>query len=177
MVKYYISSDKSDYLKHEGIKGQKWGQRNGPPYPLTAKQFSKAEKRADAVVSRWTAKANKETQKANKQIANAKSDRKLNKALYKTMKAHAWVNEANRLNDMENPYIRKKGETKKEQKKRINEAADAFDYLNNHYTSTAVLALTTASSNYVVNRQLFKDYAYVYMKQPADAFVEESKKK
>ena len=24
----------SDFLAHHGIKGQKWGQRNGPPYPL-----------------------------------------------------------------------------------------------------------------------------------------------
>ena len=24
----------SDYLYHHGIKGQKWGKRNGPPYPL-----------------------------------------------------------------------------------------------------------------------------------------------
>lgn len=24
----------SDYLAHHGVKGQKWGERNGPPYPL-----------------------------------------------------------------------------------------------------------------------------------------------
>lgn len=24
----------SDYLEHHGVKGQKWGERNGPPYPL-----------------------------------------------------------------------------------------------------------------------------------------------
>ena len=26
--------DESEYLVHHGIKGQKWGKRNGPPYPL-----------------------------------------------------------------------------------------------------------------------------------------------
>ena len=26
--------DESNYLAHHGIKGQKWGKRNGPPYPL-----------------------------------------------------------------------------------------------------------------------------------------------
>ena len=26
-----------DYLMHHGVKGQKWGVRNGPPYPLTEK--------------------------------------------------------------------------------------------------------------------------------------------
>ena len=26
-----------DYISHHGIEGQKWGQRNGPPYPLSSK--------------------------------------------------------------------------------------------------------------------------------------------
>lgn len=30
-------------LKHHGILGQKWGQRNGPPYPLSGRQYSSAE--------------------------------------------------------------------------------------------------------------------------------------
>lgn len=33
-------------LYHYGIKGQKWGVRNGPPYPLHAKDHSASEKRA-----------------------------------------------------------------------------------------------------------------------------------
>lgn len=32
-------------LYHHGIKGQKWGDRNGPPYPLNNSQKSKAEKK------------------------------------------------------------------------------------------------------------------------------------
>lgn len=31
----YIVRDK-DYLMHHGIKGQKWGVENGPPYPLNS---------------------------------------------------------------------------------------------------------------------------------------------
>lgn len=34
------------YLAHHGILGQKWGKRNGPPYPLDADDRSVAEKRA-----------------------------------------------------------------------------------------------------------------------------------
>lgn len=34
-----------DYLEHHGILGQKWGQRNGPPYPLSVGQYSGREKR------------------------------------------------------------------------------------------------------------------------------------
>lgn len=31
------------YLSHHGILGQKWGQRNGPPYPLGGGAYSKTE--------------------------------------------------------------------------------------------------------------------------------------
>lgn len=34
------------YLVHHGIKGQKWGKRNGPPYPLSPGDHSKSEKDA-----------------------------------------------------------------------------------------------------------------------------------
>lgn len=32
-------------LKHHGIKGQKWGVQNGPPYPLDESQYSGKEKK------------------------------------------------------------------------------------------------------------------------------------
>lgn len=35
------------YLAHHGILGQKWGQRNGPPYPLSDSAHSSAEKRSN----------------------------------------------------------------------------------------------------------------------------------
>lgn len=34
-------------LKHHGIQGQKWGKRNGPPYPLKYGDHSTAEKKAN----------------------------------------------------------------------------------------------------------------------------------
>lgn len=36
-----------DYLAHHGIKNQKWGKKNGPPYPLTDSQRSAAENRSN----------------------------------------------------------------------------------------------------------------------------------
>ena len=34
------------YLAHHGILGQKWGKRNGPPYPLGSSDHSASEKKA-----------------------------------------------------------------------------------------------------------------------------------
>lgn len=37
---------REEYLKHHGIKGQQWGHKSGPPYPLDAKAHSASEKKA-----------------------------------------------------------------------------------------------------------------------------------
>lgn len=43
-------------LIHHGIRGQKWGERNGPPYPLEDKAHSKSEKKA-----KWKYSLNRNT--------------------------------------------------------------------------------------------------------------------
>lgn len=46
---YYVGGMLCDpnYLEHHGIRGQKWGVQNGPPYPLKPGQHSKKERDAN----------------------------------------------------------------------------------------------------------------------------------
>ena len=75
---YYAQNE----LYHHGILGQKWGQRNGPPYPLDANAHSAAEKRLkgknDGKIESWKAKETAKVDKYyNKKIrkAQAKADK------------------------------------------------------------------------------------------------------
>lgn len=45
-MEYYGYNDYRNYLKHHGILGQKWGKRNGPPYPLGSGKHSASERKA-----------------------------------------------------------------------------------------------------------------------------------
>ena len=54
------------YLYHHGIQGQKWGKRNGPPYPLKDSDHSPSEKKAG-----WKSSLNSTT-KINKSINKLK---------------------------------------------------------------------------------------------------------
>lgn len=55
-----------DYLAHYGIKGQQWGKRNGPPYPLDYNDHSKAEKQKN---SKMFISAGDEKKETNDDIA------------------------------------------------------------------------------------------------------------
>ena len=48
MNKYIIYKNGDGVLEHHGINGQKWGVRNGPPYPLDYDDHSAAEKKANS---------------------------------------------------------------------------------------------------------------------------------
>lgn len=77
----------SNYLMHHGILGQKWGSKNGPPYPLDEGDHSAREKKAgwmkslakaakDHKVKKQRKKALKKAQEARKeQLAEKKKEK------------------------------------------------------------------------------------------------------
>ena len=79
-----------EYICHHGIKGQKWGKKNGPPYPLGSDQKSASEKKTSkvknfvfGVPNAWTAYDYKTFIKAgdkdfNKLSAKMSIDKKAN---------------------------------------------------------------------------------------------------
>lgn len=64
----YTVITNSGELYHHGILGQKWGKRNGPPYPLDASDHSASEKKAGWRKS--LSKANSDYVRATKEKTN-----------------------------------------------------------------------------------------------------------
>lgn len=61
----------STYLIHHGIKNQKWGDRNGPPYPLSASDHSAAEKAAGT--KGWSKEAKRVSKSLYKEVKKSRS--------------------------------------------------------------------------------------------------------
>ena len=59
------------YLAHHGIKGQKWGKKNGPPYPLDEEDHSAAEEKAG-----WKKSLDKVKTEVKKQVQKITPDKK-----------------------------------------------------------------------------------------------------
>ena len=76
---YYKTISIGGVLIHHGVSGQKWGVRNGPPYPLSDVAHSKSEKKAGWKASlNSNTKINKSVNKLkNKQIADTNEQRSL----------------------------------------------------------------------------------------------------
>lgn len=59
ITKLKESIEHSDHLEHYGILGQKWGDQNGPPYPLNPSQKSYSEKKQAKMDKKWIRKNDK----------------------------------------------------------------------------------------------------------------------
>lgn len=68
------------YLYHHGILGQRWGKRNGPPYPLGASDHSASEKKAG-----WKKSLDKGSEKSYN--SDKENSEKIGKAVFNTYKS------------------------------------------------------------------------------------------
>lgn len=84
----------SNYLMHHGILGQKWGSKNGPPYPLDEGDHSAREKKAG-----WM-----------KSLAKAAKDHKVKKQRKKALKKAQEVRKQQRAEKKKNDEFAKKKE-------------------------------------------------------------------
>lgn len=134
------------YLIHHGIIGQKWGDKNGPPYPLDASDHSSAEKKAGK--KGWTKEA-KAVQKGN-------NEKILEKKLAKQIR-RSFNNRKNNINDIKN--MQKKLHDSKPKKEN--------EFTNKEY----LLASEKATKGKVYIKQLKKEILDGYV----TSFVEDSK--
>lgn len=61
-------------LQHHGISGMHWGQRNGPPYPLSSSQKTSAEKKSGGSSSGGDGGDDSSSKKSTKQKAVTKAE-------------------------------------------------------------------------------------------------------
>lgn len=67
-------NDYRDYLMHNGIKGQKWGERNGPPYPLKPEYSTGSRLRTDKERKEYLQKHKKDDGQQNKSYHQVRKD-------------------------------------------------------------------------------------------------------
>ncbi len=61
----------NEYLAHHGVDKQKWGHRNGPPYPLKPTQMTESQKKANAHES-WFKRKKREYEERKRKAAEEK---------------------------------------------------------------------------------------------------------
>lgn len=94
-----------EYLAHHGVDKQKWGHRNGPPYPLNPEQMTSAQKKANANEG-WFKRKLREAKEAKQAKKEAKEAKKVEEKLAK--QAH----KQGRLSEQERKEVYDKADIK-----------------------------------------------------------------
>lgn len=94
---YTNFTTKNAELYHHGIEGQKWGIRNGPPYPLDG------DSRKERKAARKAEKEAKKEEKKRRDISNVGSmtDKELSDAILRTQQEITYGNMQKQLRDLQ----------------------------------------------------------------------------
>ena len=131
-MNYKINFQSQDYLEHHGILGQRWGHRNGPPYPLDSEDHSSSEKKAGWKKSlkgeTATSVVNDTLSKTYKTISNKSSEKHphVSKAASDMSKDYA-----NKAEKSRQKYAQEKEEWKNRKKSKDEQPVSSpKDYIN-----------------------------------------------
>lgn len=88
---------KDEFLSHHGVKGQSWGDRNGPPYPLSRLSDSIE----DGIRKKRKLKLQKENERIKKRTSELKKRNRKNKEIKKLVDKNKELKEEYRKNKLD----------------------------------------------------------------------------
>lgn len=137
-MEYYGLKLYTDELQHHGIAGQKWGHRNGPPYPLGSSDKSSLERKLSKInsnqekrqkkISKLEGKVEKYKSKVPPRYFTAIGEHKTKKYMVKTARAEGQLERLKKKDSKltENEESKKKlYDVKMDQEKRLGDLTDA----------------------------------------------------
>lgn len=136
-----LSVDRSSALYHHGIDGQKWGHKNGPPYPLSRSgKWSAAERRENKRLAKEAKKIKAEEKQEKKDAKRATVSSKAYKSA-KNMTDNELKDSINRLQN-EKKYIELTKEINDMTKLQPTKWQKVKSYVKKEATTAAKLAIT-----------------------------------
>ena len=151
---YYTSSNN---LAHHGILGQKWGKRNGPPYPLRAGDRSVAEKKAMARGSSKVAAARKSSASHSSSESNKNIDKYRQKMVSRYSKSDP--NKAKAYKNASDEELQKEYQRRKDMEKAVLVGASAVGIATACYLAYRSSVIKQLSKNMTTDaaKQVFRE--------------------
>lgn len=183
LTNYVAIRNEDATIKHHGIAGQKWGERNGPPYPLAYEAHSSLEKKGDYQFEYGGHE--RKNKPLKKLTGNKRQDYKMVKAAYEKAKyATAAQKEIQRQQDkvskksdkskkaaqQEKELSELNKASKREAAKRQKELQELGSEFAKAYGSKKIDKMTTESLN-SMSESKAKKYIYKHGKETTAALM------
>ena len=141
MSTFYPENDYRSYLEHHGIKGQRWGKKNGPPYPL-----------ADAVHNRIVKHKEKKAAKKRQQILHDPKKLYKHATEFSTEELNTALEKIDAMNRVKS---RIPGQSEKELEKKIKKLAPNASELEKNSDKFTTEELRKANERVGIKHQIY----------------------